>query len=76
MYLGILRRFQEKKVQYFFRDFNFGRKIQRLLLIYLIILRGDQDDCKPGCEGQDEEAGVLLTGGLIHAQGNVHPYIT
>ena len=29
--LGILRRFQEKKVHYFFRDFNFCPKFRRLL---------------------------------------------
>ena len=31
MSLGILKRFREKKVQFFFRDFNFGGNIQRLL---------------------------------------------
>ena len=32
MSLGILKRFREKNAQIFFRDFNFGWKIQRLLL--------------------------------------------
>ena len=31
MSLGILKRFREKNAQFFFRDFNFVRKIQRLL---------------------------------------------
>ena len=40
MSLGILKRFREKNAQFFFCDFNFGWKIQRLLLI--IILHGFQ----------------------------------
>ena len=32
MSLGILKRFREKNVQFFFRDFNSGANIQRLLL--------------------------------------------
>ena len=32
MSLGILKRFHEKKVQFFFRDFNFGPRFERLLL--------------------------------------------
>ena len=31
MSLGILKRFREKNVQFFFRDFNSGANIQRLL---------------------------------------------
>ena len=34
MSLGILKRFREKNAQFFFRDFNFGWKIQRLLQMY------------------------------------------
>ena len=33
MSLGVLKRFQEKKEQFFFRDFNFGRRFERLLLV-------------------------------------------
>ena len=36
--LGILRRFQEKKGHYFFRDFNFCPKFGRLLLFCLAVL--------------------------------------
>ena len=36
MSLGILKRFREKKVQFFFRDFNFDGNIQRLLLLCLM----------------------------------------
>ena len=44
MSLGILKRFREKNAQFFFRDFNFGWKIQRLLLGHLELLQPPQLD--------------------------------